>query len=210
MTDDITSSVVIDSGCGYTKCDTAGEDVPRHTFPTVIGKVTGGMDIENMGESLDLQQVYVGEEALKKRGLLSLSHPMHRGFIQDWEGMQKIWEHCYTSQLKLNPTESPVLTTCPPHEKKSIKEQTAQIFFEGLNVPGFYCFVNSLLSLYGSGRTTGVVLDSGEEITTVLPIQEGSALSHAQVMVDFGGSDLNLFLHRLLQDKNPTLYPIYL
>jgi len=205
MADDITSSVVIDSGCGYTRCDTASEDVPRFTFPTVIGKVTGGMDIENMGQSLDPGQTFVGDEALQKRGLLSLSQPMHRGFVHDWEGMEKIWSHCYTSQLKLSPTESPVLTTCPPHEKKSIKEKTAQIFFEALNVPGFYCFVNSLLSMYGSGRTTGVVLDSGEEITTVLPIQEGSVLSHAQVMVDFGGSDLNLFLHRLLQDKNPSL-----
>jgi len=64
-------------------------------------------------------------------------------------------------------------------------------------VPVFYCFLDSLLALYGSGKTTGLVLDSGEEVTTVLPIHEGSPINHAQVMVDFGGADLNMYLHRL-------------
>ena len=175
MTDEIISSVVIDTGCGYTKCDLAGEEIPKYIFPTVIGRRSTEMDIELPGQNTNPQKdLYIGEEALKNRGILSLSYPMQKGFIQDWDDIQKVWEYCYTSQLKIEPTERPVLATCPPHEQKSIKEKTAQIFFEGLNVPGFYCFQDSLLALYGSGKTTGLVLDSGEDITTVLPIFEGS------------------------------------
>jgi len=103
--------------------------------------------------------------------------------------------------LKVDPKDRPVLTTVLPHEKKSIKERTAQIFFEEFNVPVFYCFVDSLLALYGSGKTTGLVLNSGEDVTSALPIHDGSPIYHAQVMTDFGGSDLNMYLYSLITNK---------
>jgi actin-related protein len=37
-----------------------------------------------------------------------------------------------------------------------------QIMFETFNVPAMYVAIQAVLSLYASGRTTGIVLDSGE------------------------------------------------
>ena len=51
--------------------------------------------------------------------------------------------------------------------------------FEHFNVPGLYINVSAVLALYESGRMTGVVLDSGEGISDIIPIYEGYAIRHA-------------------------------
>ena len=51
--------------------------------------------------------------------------------------------------------------------------------FETFNVPCFYVNAQAVLALYESGRMTGVVLDSGEGISDIVPIYEGYAIPHA-------------------------------
>ena len=42
--------------------------------------------------------------------------------------------------------------------------------FDTFNVPSLYTAYQSVLSLYSSGRTTGLVLDSGDGVTSTVPI----------------------------------------
>ena len=42
-----------------------------------------------------------------------------------------------------------------------------EIMFETFNSPAMYVAIQSLLSLYASGRTTGIVLDSGKVFLTL-------------------------------------------
>ena len=53
------------------------------------------------------------------------------------------------------------------------------MFFESFNVPYFYMTPDSLLSLYSSGKTTGTVIDSGHNKTSIVPIVEGSIIHSA-------------------------------
>ena len=48
--------------------------------------------------------------------------------------------------------------------------------FETFNVPGFYVSIQAVLSLYGAGRTTGIVFDSGDGVSHIVPIYEGKYL----------------------------------
>lgn len=72
----------------------------------------------------------------------------------------------------------------------SNREKTAEIFFEGLNAPALYFAPQAILSLYASGRTTGLVLDSGDGVTHAVPVYEGFALQHAVVRMDIAGRDV--------------------
>ena len=75
----------------------------------------------------------------------------------------------------------------------------AEIFFEDLKGEHFYTSVTSVLALYACGKTTGLVLESGEGITHSVPIYEGFALPFATINLDIGGHDLTSYLIELLK-----------
>ena len=75
-----------------------------------------------------------------------------------------------------------------------------EIMFETFEVPAYYLSIQAVLSLYSSGRTTGLVLDAGDGVTHTVPIYEGYALPHAIERNDLAGRDLTEFMRKLLNE----------
>ncbi|MCK4973291.1 MAG: actin family protein, partial [Candidatus Heimdallarchaeota archaeon] len=163
--------LVIDNGTGFTKNGFAGEDQPRSVFPTIIGYPKYQIimtDVEHY-----VREYYIGEEAINLRGVLKLVYPVEHGQVQDWDAMERIWHYTFYNDLRVNPNEHPILLTEPPLNKNQNKEKMAELMFDTFNVPAMYISMQAILSLYASGRTTGIVVDSGDGVTHIVPVYEG-------------------------------------
>ena len=133
--------------------------------------------------------MFLGSRAETNRGLLKLDRPMKRGIVENWNDMELLWSLVY-SELKINQEDHPVLMTEMPLNPRRNREKLAEVFFETFGVPAFFVALQAMLSLYASGRTTGVVLDSGDGVSHAVPIYEGFAIPHAMCRSDVGGRDV--------------------
>ncbi|XP_053550166.1 uncharacterized protein LOC128641657 [Bombina bombina] len=187
-------AVIFDNGSGLCKAGLAGDDTPRSVITSIVGhsKAKSAM----IGGSYP--QYYVGEEAQVKRGILNLNYPIEHGIVTSWDDMEKIWKYMYDCELHLNSSERPVLLTEAPLNPLKNREKMAEIMFESFNVPAMYVEVQATLALYATGRTTGIVLDSGDGVTHAVPIYEGYCLPHAVSRIDIAGRDITEHLMRLL------------
>ncbi|XP_069092865.1 actin-5-like [Pleurodeles waltl] len=193
---DFKTPVVLDVGSGLMKAGFAGHDLPITVFPPVVGRVK----MERVLNRCVPREIYVGHEAQHARSTLTLKYPMHHGNVTDWADLEQIWQYTFYNQLRVNPEEHPVMLTETAMDRKS-KSQMAEVMFEVFQVPFTFVAVQAALALYSSGRTTGVVFSSGDEVTYTLPIYEGYALHHAVQRVDLAGQDLTNYLRKLLEKK---------
>jgi actin-related protein len=191
------NAVVIDNGSGNIKAGVAGDDAPRSVFPSVVAYPKYEETMVGMGHKESL----VGDEAQGMRGVMKLNYPIDHGIVTNWDDMEKIWSHTFTSELRVNPEEHPVMLTEAPANPKANREKMTQIMFESFNVPKLYISIQAVLSLYASGRTTGLVVDSGDGVTHTVPIYEGYALPHAVKRIDLAGRDLTDWMMKLLTER---------
>ena len=192
-------SVVIDNGTGFIKAGFGGDDQPLAIFPPIYGKLKDQQIM--IEDNKEAKEEYFGNEAFSMKGILELNKSIiERGKIKNWKGMEKIWNHTFHNQLKISPNEHPLLLTEIALNDKTNKEKMIEIMFERFDTPAFYLYLQPVLSLYASGITTGIVLDSGEGITQSVPIYEGYALPHSILSQELAGSDLTHFLKKMLTE----------
>jgi actin-related protein len=184
------SVIVIDNGSGFIKAGFAGNESPMSVFPSVVR------------HSQRRRKYYIGREAENRRSVLPLRYPIQRGVITDWDDMEKLWDHIFCNELgaRLEPEEHPILlvesASNLPNRRKMM-----EIMFETYYAPST-CVINSgPPSLFALGKKTGVVVNIGDGVCTIVPIHNGSTIATACSQVYLGGCDIREYYVRLLVQK---------
>lgn len=200
------SAVVIDLGSGNIKAGFSGDDAPRATVPCITGTLQGGM--KRMPEK-EMRDSYVCSQAYRLRDKLDITHPISKGLVRPeaWGdpidmrdrnkgAIEHIFEHIYETLLKTDPREASqplllseaALTDLTPATKN--REDMCEILFESVGIPSLYVSQAPVLSLYSSGRTTGMVIEAGYGTCHTAPIFEGFPLFHSILQLDYAGQEL--------------------
>ncbi|KAL7754179.1 Arp2/3 complex subunit, actin nucleation center [Sorochytrium milnesiophthora] len=193
------SVVVCDNGTGFVKAGFNGTNFPETIFPSVLGRPM--LRAEEAVENVVLKDIMIGDEASKARSMLQMSYPMENGIIRNWDDMQLLWDYTFHEKLNINPKDTKILLTEPPMNPKRNREKMVEVMFEKYQFQGVYIAIQAVLTLYAQGLTTGVVVDSGDGVTHVVPVYEGYALPHLTRRLDIAGRDITRYLIKLLTLK---------
>ncbi len=86
---------------------------------------------------IDSKDYYIGEDALRKRGVLKLTYPIENGIVINWDDMERIWHQSFYQELQVNLVEAPTFLieaqSNPDSDSNRIKQ--SEIMFETLQVP---------------------------------------------------------------------------
>ena len=200
MSHDLKKPIIIDLGSSEIKAGFFDNSSPTIRFKNIIGDA-----LSKRNKSLLNKEHYISSECDKYYNDLTIRYPIQRGvFIKD-DDIQLLFEYILT-KLGLNTQqmkEHPLLITEPINNKLSNSEKISEILFEKMNIPSLIFAKQPLLSLISTGYSTGVVLESGSDITQSCVSYEGYLIENSFYRFDYGGRDVSGILKILLKQNNP-------
>ena len=219
-------AVVIDNGTGFTKMGYAGNLDPDFVVPTAIADLDKKSTL-SVSTKNDEYNYYIGDKAIsmaKESKNHKLTYPMQNGIIESWDLMEKYWNQSIYDYLKCDPQEHNFVLTEPPMNPPENRESIAEIFFETFNVPGLYIGVQAVFALLGCARTykdagvdmdpdqqkaidtlTGVVVDSGDGVTHIVPICDGYVLGSNIKHMPIAGRKITKFMEQMIRDRGEKI-----
>jgi actin-related protein 3 len=151
---------------------------------------------------------------------------MQDGIIESWDLMEKYWHQSLYHYLKCDPQEHYFVLTEPPMNPPENRENIAEIFFETFNVPGLYIGVQAVFALMGCQKSleddedkkhinkeqydslsslNGIVVDSGDGVTHVVPICDGYVLGSNIKHIPIAGRKITKFMEQMIRDRGEKI-----
>ena len=165
---EFSTHIVLDNGSDSIKAGFNGEDVPRCVIPSVIGKSKN--DLINL--SWNENKILFGNKALTNGTCLDLNYPILNGKIQDFDDLEKLWSYIFTNELKVKPESHNILISESLFSSNSDRDKIAQIMYEKFSVFHICIEPQPLLTFHYSNKNSGLIVESGETYTQVIPIFE--------------------------------------
>ena len=148
-------------------------------------------------ETAELKDIMCGDEADAVRFALNLKYPVENGVIKHWDEMVELWRYTW-DKIKVEPKECKILLTEAPANPKENRRKMLEHMFETFGFQALHVSIQAMLVLYAQGLLTGVVVDSGDGVTHVVPVYEGFVPPHLIRRLDVAGRHITKRLLDLL------------
>ncbi|MBW0509451.1 hypothetical protein O181_049166 [Austropuccinia psidii MF-1] len=211
---DEVSGVVLDIGTSTTRAGYAGEDTPKVVLPTCYGYTSAS------------EKYFFGDHGptFWRPGMEVVS-PLKDSIVEDWSATEKLIRIVFDREMRLGLpgaelepdekrgllTEHPLLVTEASWNSKENRERMIELAFEEFDTPAYYSVDRSVMSAFASGKGSALVVDIGDELTTVTPICDGFVLRKGIQKSPVAGNLISSMLLSSTEARLPTpLYPHYL
>lgn len=189
--------IVCDNGTGFVKVGYAGQNFPTSIFPSMIGRPVLRAE-ESLSEAVDLKDIMCGDEAAAARQYLEIKYPVENGIVRNWEDMEHLWKYTFFEKLSITPKDHKILLTEPPMNPLKNREKLVAEMFEKYGFGATNVSIQAMLTLYAQGLLTGVVVDTGDGVTHVVPVSDGYVPQHLIRRLDVAGRHVTSYLIKLL------------
>lgn len=112
--------------------------------------------------------------------------------------VERKWTRVILNDLRIDPSEYNLVVSEHELIPASNREKMSEICFETFNFRSFLLLPQSTLSIYSSGRHTGMSVTLGHQSIRVVPIYHGLPIIHAISIANFGGKELTSYFGKLL------------
>lgn len=162
-------SIVFDIGSHTARAGIAGEEVPTVTM--------------NYWESPEFKESYFEN-----------GYELWKNMSYDTDELEKVLFFCYnllSKDSRMTADELPAVFTEHFHDSLTKRDSVFEIMFEKFNIPSIYIAPSPVLSLYSSGRGSGIVLESGNSVTQTAVIYEGYMFADSVMCENYGGASIS-------------------
>ncbi|OMP06923.1 hypothetical protein COLO4_07785 [Corchorus olitorius] len=114
------------------------------------------------------------------------------------------WDSVFFSELNLRSD-----TESAKASRRQLKDAIHTVLFD-MNVPAVCAVNQATLALYAAKRTSGIVVNIGFQVTSVVPILHGKVMRKVGVeVIGLGALKLTGFLRELMQQNNVNFESLY-
>ena len=203
---DINEHIVIDLGNALTKIGFSGEDLPIMTIPSIYAKnKILDSDKKNEISAYEQKMDIFGYEALDEKYTtdynINFLTPGDHKLPTSYEYLEFL-KDALENKMGISPTDYSVIVNVSPIKNRDNIDIYGKIFLEELGFRAMALVNSSSLSLFSTGRTSGLIVECGETRTYTVPLFEGFPLYHALNKNKLGGRDLTqLYRECIIEEK---------
>lgn len=191
--------LVIDIGSGSLRIGYPGQDDKSLSIRNALG-VSKYKRVVDTTEYAD--DVYINQEDIFKSGLVDIKWPVKHGVIKNIDDFEKIWTYA-TKKIKADVENHPCLICDSPNAPVSQRVEIAEKLFQSYNVPSIGFQRSDALALLSTRRKTGLVVESGEGVTSVSVFVDGYKWIPASKVLHVAGNSITSYLRHKLIAEHP-------
>lgn len=128
-----------------------------------------------------------------------LVYPINNGKIDDYDILSLFLNYILGGQISFELDETSILFAEPINCLTEDREKLIQIFFEDYCVKRVFLIKPSILTLLSEGKSTGIVVELGEDTTNFIPIFDKFWIRHATTSINFGRKDMIEYMKDLIK-----------
>ena len=187
------NNIIIDLGSNSIKFGFSSDLYPKYIIPTITGKIRQNTFSPIKGYN----NYYCGYDALYNSPSLNLSYPLIDNYgkfsskIEYLKDFEKLFQYILKDKLQIEQVFNFNIFIIDSIFT-SIKEQEtiAQILFEKFQIYNLHFEPQSVMTLYSTAKTSGLIVNSGEIHTEIVPIYEGYIICDCINTFPIGGYEL--------------------